>query len=42
MTFQPLDFTATPPQASRARKDDLRNEPLGDIPDSVLSSNLFP
>jgi len=38
-TFQ---FIPADPPVSRARKDDLRYNPSSDIPDSVLSSNLFP
>jgi len=37
-----IDFVATPQPSSRARKDDLRYDVFADIPDSILSSNLFP
>lgn len=35
-------FDPAAPPVSRARKDDLRYEPIEEIPDSVLSSTLFP
>ena len=40
--LNPLVAPTQYPQSSKARKNDERKAPETDIPDSLLSSNLFP
>lgn len=40
--MHPLSAPMSYPQSSKARKNDERKAPETDIPDSLLSSNLFP